>query len=462
MLDFIKNNKFEFITIALWLIIVSIVGFNHEFFRDEVLPFFDLRTLSTNIVIKDIIAQGHAFLWHLIQFPLAKLNLPISSIQIIPIISVFTGIIYFLFKAPFNKWTKLAVIFSMPFLYYFPIIVRPYALIPICLFLLAELYKKREEHPYLYIVLIILLSQTHTLMAGSVCIGLTFFFVIENFNKTRREKEIKFLFPPIILVVYFTLFTLLYYLNLSSLWEYKYLTTFNLFKDAKDYLPFFTQMINVLGITGFFKEITFYILFSSIFIYLFIRNKKIFFISSYSICFLLIVYNKIFQGGVLQQKISLIFLIILFSFWAMKRIEKKEHILITSFFVLSFLYQIPNYSILIEDLRNDFSDSKTICNFLKKNNYTNVAVLEADAGHILPICEYCRHYNFTGYDSFENISSSSKIFIISQKTLLETSVPDNYNLIFRNKKHSWKNKILKSSPSKVDKLIVYEIKPKEE
>ena len=98
MLDFIKNNKFESIALILWLIIVSIIGVNHEFFRDEVLPFYELRKENFVFIIQSIIDQGHAFLWHFIQLPFAKLNFPISSIQFLPIISILVGLAYFLYK----------------------------------------------------------------------------------------------------------------------------------------------------------------------------------------------------------------------------------------------------------------------------------------------------------------------------------------------------------------------------
>ena len=160
------KNKFNIILFIIYLVITVLAMFHHEIWRDEAQAWCLVRDLSFTETFNMARVEGHPFLWYLLLMPFAKLGLPVLSMQIVSLIFVSIAILFLLFKSPFNKLEKVLICFSAGMVYYLPIVARNYSLIPIFLFLTAFLYSKRIEHPYLYILSIIMLSQTHIYMLG--------------------------------------------------------------------------------------------------------------------------------------------------------------------------------------------------------------------------------------------------------------------------------------------------------
>ena len=64
----------------------------------------------------------------------------------------------FLYRSPFNIVTKACVLFSAGFLYWLSVISRSYSLVALFLFVLAMLYPVQRKRPFLYAVVLGLLS----------------------------------------------------------------------------------------------------------------------------------------------------------------------------------------------------------------------------------------------------------------------------------------------------------------
>ena len=160
------SKKFNWILIIVYLLITLTALLFHEIWRDEAQAWCIVRDLGFIDIYNMVRVEGHPMLWYLILMPFAKLGLPIISMQFINWLIVFASVIFFIFKSPFNYLQKILVTFSAGMIYFLPVIARNYTLIPILIFLLAYFYPKRTERPYLYSILIILLSQTHILMLG--------------------------------------------------------------------------------------------------------------------------------------------------------------------------------------------------------------------------------------------------------------------------------------------------------
>jgi hypothetical protein len=80
---------------------------------------------------------------------------------------------------------KIALMLSCPILYWFPVIARCYALIPLSLCLLAAVYPVRLKRPFAYALALVLLVHTHAFMEGLAGI-LGVFFAWELIRRSWR------------------------------------------------------------------------------------------------------------------------------------------------------------------------------------------------------------------------------------------------------------------------------------
>ncbi len=303
----IKNNKFNIFIIICYIIITSAAVFYHELWRDEAQAWCIVRDLNFVDIFNIARYEGHPILWYLLLLPFAKLGINVVSMQIISLIAVLTSVIFFVFKSPFNKLQKVLIIFSAGMLYYLPVIARNYSLIPVLLFLLAYFYPKRDERPYLYSILIILLSNTHILMLGFCLTACACFFF----------EDIKKHFKPTVLSGLNFLFLLFSFYNTANqnivVHNYFYVNNngiLTLLNSISYYLinsfVIFSQNIN---------NIIIYTAFLFTLFALFKLNKKLFIIFSVSLIYMILIFYKIWFGGIAYQKVYLLMLIFIFCYW---------------------------------------------------------------------------------------------------------------------------------------------------
>ncbi len=404
------SKKFNWILIIVYLLITLTALFFHEIWRDEAQAWCIVRDLGFFDIYQMSRIEGHPMLWYLILMPFAKSGLPIISMQFVSWIFVFISVIFFVFKSPFNYVQKILVTFSAGMIYFLPIIARNYALIPIFIFLLAYYYPKRTEKPYLYSVLIILLSQTHILMLG-FSLFLAFIFILEIKRK---------LIPTILFILNFSFIFYSFYnmskLNISvNTYTLPYTNYFDIFKYFSDY--FFTTLFLR---TPLINCIIFYGTLAVILYSLFKVDKKIFIIFSTSLIYIFYIYLKIWFGGMYYQKAFLLLLIFIFCFWCVKNTYKKDFKLLNiSLIVLFTISSLIGIDSLIKEIKYDFSGSKKTAEFIKNNlkNEKNFIVY----GYLFtfsPLSGYLKDYNLysnkykkniTYYDFSEKSLSAGKI-----------------------------------------------------
>ena len=104
---------------------------------------------------------------------------------------IFAGIICLLvlIKAPFKKLTKILILFSSVFLYYMPIILRPYIIIPLMLIIISILNEKPEKHPITYGICIAILSNSHIIVLGLAVIIYIFYIKEEFLDKLHTNSK---------------------------------------------------------------------------------------------------------------------------------------------------------------------------------------------------------------------------------------------------------------------------------
>lgn len=415
--QFILFNKFNLLLLILWLIVVLFTMFHHEIWRDEAQAWCIVRDLNFIEIFRSARTEGHPFLWYLILYPFAKLGFPVEIMQVISLFFVFISISFLLFKSPFNKFEKSIICFSAGMLYYLPVVARNYSMIPIFLFLLAYFYPNRNKHPFLYILIIILLSQTHVYMLG-VCAILSCLFIFESI-KNKIVPNIKSL---VILLVYF-LFVFFVFVDTPS-------ENYALVPGVNNIIPFNQLVILISTVFVFplmnilvplqkysdFISLVSLIPFLFLITYCFFKSdKKLFLIFSFSLGFMLFVFTKVYFNGILYQKSFLIFLVIMFCYWLYKHENKHtSKLLAFSFNWLFIISMIISPIVISQEIKYNFSGGKEIAQYIKNNlEEEDVFIAIGNPYLFSPICAYLPNKKFyntlsSNYISYYSYASQNK------------------------------------------------------
>lgn len=373
--QFVLLNKYNLLLIFVYLIITLFTAINHEVWRDEAQVWCLLRDLNFFDALNAAKDEGHPFLWYILIFPFAKLHFPVFSMQFISWLFISVSIIYFAIKSPFNYLFKTIFIFSAGMTYYLPVVARNYALIPIFLFILADLYKQRNEKPIQYCVFIFLLSQTHALICG-LSGALFLLFAFEKVKEYILTNKSNGIIPIGILGLYFLIFPLLYvsvpndngiiksYITYDNSGLYD---TFHMFLFHYWYF----NSDNFLSFNTHPRLLELFFLCSLLVIMwrFFVLDKKIFFIFTFSFTYIIAILNRIWFGGIFYQKIFVAFLVLAFCIWILQNENKmvKEKLLKTVVYLLFLISTIVSFSVISSEIKYNFSGSKQIAKYIKEN-----------------------------------------------------------------------------------------------
>lgn len=442
IIDFIKQNKYNTALITVWFLIALTAVLNHEMWRDETQAWCIVRDLNPAEIFNAVRIEGHPVLWYMVLFPFAKLGFNVFSMQVISFLFVFAAVIYFVFKSPFNKFIKTVVIFSAGLLYYLPAVARNYALIPLFLFILGDIFPKRKEHPYLYALLIVLLSNTHILMLG-FCLILTLLFSAELITDSLKDKKIKKILPLLLPGINFLFLFLMFY-NMNHL------------NHAVEFVsshpqPFIAAVVNFaklsflfpFNLLGNINVLVFYILIIIIAISFLKNNRQMFLVFLGSFAYIFYVYHRIWFNGVIYQKIFLLLLIILFCCWV--HLKENKNSIRMLMIALGILYSISMISSVLEvvlEIKYPFSGAKQAAEYIKNNldeEQTFYAVgypfLFTSISAYLPdkkLYSYINNYYISYYDFSKSSQAvleedaKSKYYIVSSNFILD----DRYEEIF--------------------------------
>ena len=371
-MDFIKNNKFNIIILFCYLLITIVVMFYHEIWRDEAQVWCLVRDCNILEILNNVKYEGHPILWYILVFPFAKSGMGVLSMQILSLTFVFLAVLFLLFKSPFNKFQKVIISFSAGMLYYLPIIARNYALIPLILFLIAKYWQDRNKHPYLFSILIILLSNTHIYMFGcAFCIFCI--FIYEKIKDFIKYKQIKKMFPCLIVFLNFITIFLFFYNTQNQ--NYALEVQGKTYQNIGGLLLFISQ-VYIYPIVNFIKPLIKYFNILSIILFfpflglilyrMFCIDKKIFIVLTSSIGFVIAMFYYIYLNGIIYQKIFLIFLLILFGIWIVNQ-EKRDKWLNIAFNTLFIISCLVSPFAVISDIKYNFSGGKQIAQYINKN-----------------------------------------------------------------------------------------------
>lgn len=484
------NKKLLIISIIITLI-YSIITLNtvlhHEVWADEA----QVWQICTHLSIKDLLIhlknEGHPALFYLMIMPFAKLFSDIIYMKLLCWLFMCFSVFLLLYYSPFKLYTKIAIILSAGFLYFFPVLARNYSIIPFLVFLAAILYKKSKQYPILYAIILALIANTHIIMfMFTICLGIIFYYenIILEIRKGFSNKLIKN-FIAILIIIIGLLFIFFELSNTPNSNVFLEINIYNnLLVTLRIFLLFFINSYNydiglntalnnpILDLLSILFLIILYIL---LFINLLINNKKLFAVALLSIGFQLGIYIFAYNSFVYVNRIFCAHIILIFCFWVLlqnnnfkpkyKIFGKKSiNILLTLFFMLT-IYNGINYTKL--DLSLNYSGAKETADYIRANiNPNNSVIIIDNEPYMISLVYYLRDTHriysafrkkYLDYVRWDNITVSNyadlgwskyieylketdkrDYYVINvssdKRHLLEKTQKDYFKLIFKSKK----------------------------
>ena len=214
VVEYVKE-RYQLIVFAIYVTLLAIVVSHHEPWMDEAQAWLLAKdTGFKELFVKYLRYEGSPGLWHLILMVPAKLGLPYYSINILSALFASAGVWLFIRYAPFPAFIKILYPFTFFVFFQYGVVARNYCIISPILFLIAINYNKKNQHPYLFILLLCLLANisAHTfLIAGSIAF-VHFIDIVKNWKtieiKTRKHQLISlFIFGLMALLVIYIVMT---------------------------------------------------------------------------------------------------------------------------------------------------------------------------------------------------------------------------------------------------------------
>lgn len=396
----IRKNKWKLLLLCLYAGLVIFGGVHHEPWRDEADVWYTAREASVVQTIDSAKYWGMPILWHLILMPFAKLGLPYITLTFINISIAIFAVALLLFFGEIPFFAKILFIFSYYMAYEYAVIARNYILVPLLLFAIASIYKKKLERPYLYAFLISLLFQVNDYVLIPAA-ALVLDFGIEVFKSRHITKKSLYSLAIMLIAGFMTLMMLtgnkvLYdgtYTNTNSVKAipdiFKHL--FNPIIEADYfYLPF------VISDTGLVITGLFFILF----LIIIFKNIRIFNLAIISLGWLFYFNIFIHQGSNRHHGLILVFII--FFLW-ISRMHKSFKFIIRdfiaivfySFFIfLSAISIFHTVNVFWAEYKYPFSAAKETAEYIKKNKLDRFEIVVHEGSFGEAVAVYFRDKKF--------------------------------------------------------------------
>lgn len=350
---------------CIWLVITFIAVLKHEPWPDELNVWITDKYLSIPQVWKDMKYEGHFMLFNLILYPFAKLNSPVITMNIISWFLNSITMYFFIRKTKFSIYIKVAIMFSVPFLYINPAISRPYVLIPGLLFIIAYYYPEIDKKPIRIGILVALLANTHIYIEGFVAsFGLMYIinYIILPWKtldiKTKRNRIIA-ISIGILGVIIATLQVIFAFSSSNVLKGHSYtITSDKIFNESLAFCNGLNEMfINHIFTCLLVMEIILLIEYK-----IFKTNKSIFFVMNASLVYMFLFAIMIYGSGVINRSV-LWFYIIIFSFLIINIHERYIKIFM---FLLCLSFVSAEWN--LNDYHKEYFFIQNACKFLKEQD----------------------------------------------------------------------------------------------
>ena len=185
------NKNVEKIVFILYCFLILFVSFFHEPWFDEIQAWEISKDSLYNILFVIPHYEGHPPLWHLILKCFSLFDIPFEiGLKVPNLLFMYAAAWLLIFKSPFHKMVRFVLPFTYFIFYQYAVISRPYSIFCFALFLIAFLYKTKNEHPFRFVGALILLclSSFHgVLFAG----GITICWLIDVLKSINIKDFIK-------------------------------------------------------------------------------------------------------------------------------------------------------------------------------------------------------------------------------------------------------------------------------
>ena len=430
MENFKKISKiFGKILIIIAFIALTVVSTNfHEPWSDEAQSFLIARDTSLTEMFGYMKYEGTPPLWVLIIKLFIFVGGTYETFYILPIIFSVLGVILFEFKIKAPWYIKLLFPFTYFVLYQYTIIARSYCLVFPSLMLLAIVYEKRFDKPFLYFLSLCILMNicVHTFMIAT---SFYIIYCIENI-KEKNFKNIK------ISIVSILIFLALALAAISAIPPNDGVYMTNKGKNVLEVISEFT--------IGNDESVTIQIIITSIFLLIigYIMRKK----EVKDFLEITIIFLPLFALSMVVtcQKWHIgIFWILLVLYLIIKDSINKEviaKILITGICLVQIIWTFKTYRY---DVTEKYSASRDVAEFIKQYNYEelNIYGLGYSVTAIQPYFEKNifdnkesdKAFNFWKMDGMyfptENFEIDADMYVVSEIYVEEPIIKNAYKKI---------------------------------
>ncbi len=322
-----KTSSFEVYIFIVYTILLLIQIPFHEQWQDELQAWLIARDCSIPRIFYMMRFEGHFALWQLILHPFAKLGLPVLTLNIISTILCSAASWLLLFHSPFIRIVKIALLLCAPLMYWYPIISRCYALVPLLLFLLAITYNKRRQKLLLLSTILALLANTHVFMeglVGAVFVLLCWELLYKEWNQISKQEKTRRIIA-LFIVIAGVLIAFLQVVPAFSMTREAQVRFHSLTEYIERYIMinkcFFTYCLfihNPIICVIFWFTFLFFLLL------IFRKSLSIFFVTVTSI-FWIFLFATCLYSLASPQQCYLILFIMIFSSWIVANIPKEEN-----------------------------------------------------------------------------------------------------------------------------------------
>lgn len=445
-----KKTEYIFITAVFlgYLIFNGVLLGKHELWRDEANVWLMARELSPIELLKEIKYQGHPCLWYLLLMPFAKAGLPFRTISFVSYFIMALAAGLFLYRAPFGKVVKAAILFSPAFTYYYAVIARNYCLIALLLMLLAIYYPKRNDKCFLFGLLLGLLVQSDVIALAEAGM-ISCFWLGENLWQCYKQKTaapfiniLKGIWIP--LCSLFLLIAQFYHVSDSPVFKVGDLGKRELLRGIRDYSYYILGRLSGQG------ERFCLVFFLLALIFMLMISYQLKNVQAMVVMVAAYLFQAVFSVVVYQLHIwhflSLCFVFI-WALWVMyeQREESKEKKWITeaAFYGLEGLLVVLSVCMFIRwndkeessslenALHGSYSDGGGVAEYIRENISPDELIVSVNVPRASTVLAYLPKYDFyfagNGQrESYANWSKEQEGEISYEELLLwaETSFPD--------------------------------------
>lgn len=183
-----SNKRAEWLAFGLFIALYILISLFHEPMYDEAQAWMIARDASWRELLFEIPHyEGHPPFWHLILALFAKMGVPFEvGLRIPGAFFCITAVWVLLFRSPFPKVVKCLLPFTYYIFFRYSIVVRPYCMTMLGLFLVAATYKEKGTKPFRFMASLMLLCASSAYgmaFAAGICIV----WIIELFTQIRSN-----------------------------------------------------------------------------------------------------------------------------------------------------------------------------------------------------------------------------------------------------------------------------------